>query len=211
VYAVNKDNDQAASHSSLHSHVPSDDQSRPPSVDYSHTRKDDFSHTPKDDHSCTPKSHTPTDRLSPISKDDQIHPIDDQNCTPQDTQSDISSTAPSLTSVTSQHSMAEHQSPGDGQQQLLPEHLTAASPGDSVTEELESSGDEDTMFEETTHSPISKWHLHVYVVSVYVWNMWVTVYSNLIPEPLLEVAFTVPCSDYICWSLIVHVCMLTQT
>ena len=52
--------------------------------------------------------------------------------------------------------MVEHQSPGDGQQQLLPEHLTAVSSGDSVSEELESSGDEDTMFEETTHS---EWHV----------------------------------------------------
>jgi len=155
-----KNTDQVTS---LHSNSPSDDdyQSSVSRADHSHTPKDDFSHTPKDDHTCIPKSHTPTDRLSPIPKDNQIHiPMDDQNHTPQDTQSDISSTPPSLTPVTSQYrsaDMVENQSPGEGQQQLLPEHLTAASSGDSVSEELESSGDEDTMFEETAHSPISEW------------------------------------------------------
>ena len=179
VYTANKNTDQVTSHSSLHNHTLSDGQScttkddknHTPSVDHNGTPKDDCSQTTKDDQSFTPKSHSPTDRLSPIPKDDHSHtpmddqshtPTDDQSHTPQDMQSDISSTPPSLTPVTSQHSMedmGEHQSPEDGQQQLLPEHLTAASSGDdSVSEELESSGDEDTMFEETSHSPISEWH-----------------------------------------------------
>ncbi|XP_065916972.1 protein fantom-like isoform X2 [Dysidea avara] len=173
VYTANKNTDQVTSHSSLHNHTLSDGQScttkddknHTPSVDHNGTPKDDCSQTTKDDQSFTPKSHSPTDRLSPIPKDDHSHtpmddqshtPTDDQSHTPQDMQSDISSTPPSLTPVTSQQDMGEHQSPEDGQQQLLPEHLTAASSGDdSVSEELESSGDEDTMFEETSHSPIT--------------------------------------------------------
>ena len=157
VHRANKNTDQVISHSSLHSHTPSDGQSYALSVDQSHT--------PKDDQNYTPISHTLSDCLSPIPKDDHIMdnknhtPNDDQSHTIQDLQSDISSSLPSITPVTSHHSMediAEHQSPGDGQQQLLPEHLTAASPSDSISEELESSDGEDTMFEETSHSPISK-------------------------------------------------------